>query len=162
MPNSRFKSPLATVLRRSSSFLSVVRQRLMASRGTGGRGSRRAEATARSACARGPGCMPPAGAFEVALFIWEPWKRTENLCVLRPKGSRFDSPGQRPGTRPNDVPKPQRGATLANDHLNPGHPRLRPVGPFFLRGTQTQAFSLGYRIATLWAATHAQSERPYI
>jgi hypothetical protein len=103
----------------------------MASRGTGGRGSRRAEATARSASAGGPECMPPAGAFEVALFIWEPWKRTENLGVLRPKGSRFDSPGQRPGTRPNDVPKPQWGATLANDHLKSGRSEVTARWAFF-------------------------------
>jgi hypothetical protein len=57
--------------------------------------------------------------------------RTDNSIILRPKGLRFDSPGQRPGTRSNNDTKPQPGATLANDQLNSGIPRSRPIGPFF-------------------------------
>jgi hypothetical protein len=81
---------------------------------------------------------------------------------LRPKGSRFDSSGQRPGNRPNNDSKPQSGATLTKARyqrsLSRGDLRRRPVGPLIPRGTYTQAFSLGYRIATLWAA-NSRSER---
>jgi hypothetical protein len=48
-----------------------------------------------------------APAFEVALFPWVTRERTANSSILRPKGSRFDSPGQRPGTSPITTSSPK-------------------------------------------------------
>jgi hypothetical protein len=99
-----------------------------------------------------------APAFEVALFPWVTLERTANSSILRPKGSRFDSPGQRPGTSPITTSSP-KGAQPSPRLVKSGRPEVTARwASFFPHGTYTQAFSLGYRIATLWAA-NSRSDR---
>jgi hypothetical protein len=72
-----------------------------------------------------------AGAFEVALFPWITLEKTANSSILWPKGSRFDSPGQRPGTSQITISSPngaQPKLMIISIRVTRGH---GPLGLFF-------------------------------
>ena len=68
-----------------------------------------------------------------------------NRYLFRAKGTKCDSPGQRPGIMQNNRPKPQRGERFCIT--------ITPFQGFSISLRYTWGVALGYHIVPLWGTT---------